>query len=314
MIIQKTEREEIKMIRKIKTLSGLFLILLIAFIKVFSNVAVNADEIIEEPIVIVSSYKVSNDIVVPGEKFDLILELENKDKNDATTGLLVNINFPEGITTVYPSLTQVYIDSLNPGEKRKVTFNLNASHYYQRPTIAFGVTISSETRSNYVNVFLPVELNTSPFKILSKTVPEEVGAGEKIAVSLSFKSLLDEKLSDVILSVFVDDEKKPVTTAGIGNLFAGASKTQDVTFFIYEVGKHTVRYELSYATSEGDTSTDEIFSGDIQILETPADNVSQTSEVIDESMTNQDKMIIIGCLGMSFLLAIGIVLIVKKYN
>ncbi len=314
MIIQKTEREEIKMIRKIKTLSGLFLILLIAFIKVFSNVAVNADEIIEEPIVIVSSYKVSNDIVVPGEKFDLILELENKDKNDATTGLLVNINFPEGITTVYPSLTQVYIDSLNPGEKRKVTFNLNASQYYQRPTIAFGVTISSETRSNYVNVFLPVELNTSPFKILSKTVPEEVGAGEKIAVSLSFKSLLDEKLSDVILSVFVDDEKKPVTTAGIGNLFAGASKTQDVTFFIYEVGKHTVRYELSYATSEGDTSTDEIFSGDIQILETPADNVSQTSEVIDESMTNQDKMIIIGCLGMSFLLAIGIVLIVKKYN
>ena len=314
MIIQKTEREEIKMVRKIKTLSGLFLILLIAFIKVFSNVAVNADEIIEEPIVIVSSYKVSNDIVVPGEKFDLILELENKDKNDATTGLLVNINFPEGITTVYPSLTQVYIDSLNPGEKRKVTFNLNASQYYQRPTIAFGVTISSETRSNYVNVFLPVELNTSPFKILSKTVPEEVGAGEKIAVSLSFKSLLDEKLSDVILSVFVDDEKKPVTTAGIGNLFAGASKTQDVTFFIYEVGKHTVRYELSYATSEGDTSTDEIFSGDIQILETPADNVSQTSEVIDESMTNQDKMIIIGCLGMSFLLAIGIVLIVKKYN
>ena len=314
MIIQKTEREEIKMVRKIKTLSGLFLILLIAFIKVFSNVAVNADEIIEEPIVIVSSYKVSNDIVVPGEQFDLILELENKDKNDATTGLLVNINFPEGITTVYPSLTQVYIDSLNPGEKRKVTFNLNASQYYQRPTIAFGVTISSETRSNYVNVFLPVELNTSPFKILSKTVPEEVGAGEKIAVSLSFKSLLDEKLSDVILSVFVDDEKKPVTTAGIGNLFAGASKTQDVTFFIYEVGKHTVRYELSYATSEGDTSTDEIFSGDIQILETPADNVSQTSEVIDESMTNQDKMIIIGCLGMSFLLAIGIVLIVKKYN
>ena len=302
------------MVRKIKTLSSLFLILLIAFIKVFSYVAVNADEIIEEPIVIVSSYKVSNDIVVPGEQFNLTLELENKDKNYATTALLVNINFPEGITTVYPSLTQVYIDSLNPGEKRKVTFNLNASQYYQRPTITFGVTISSETRSNYVNIYLPVELNTSPFKILSKTVPEEVGAGEKIAVSLSFKSLLDEKLSDVILSVFVDDEKKPVTTAGIGNLFAGASKTQDVTFFIYEVGKHTVRYELSYATSEGDTSTDEIFSGDIQILETPVDNVSQTSEAIDESMTNQDKMIIFGCLGMSFLLAIGIVLIVKKYN
>ena len=314
MIILKTEREGIEMGRKIKTLSGLFLILLIAFIKVFSYVDINADEIIEEPIVIVSSYKVSNDIVVPGEKFDLTLELENKDKYDASTGLLVNINFPDGITTVYPSLTQVYIDSLKPGEKRKVTFNLNASQYYQRPTIVFGVTISSETRSNYVNVFLPVELNTSPFKILSKTVPEEIEAGEKIAVSLSFKSLLDEKLSNVILSVYVDDEKKPVTTASIGNLFAGASKTQDVTFFIYEVGKHKVRYELSYTMSEGDTSTDDIFSGDIQILEAPLENASQTSEVIDEGMTNQDKMIIIGCLGMSLLLAIGIVLIVKKYN
>ena len=125
MIIQKTEREGTKMVRKIKTLSGMFLILLIAFIKVFSYVDINADEIMEEPIVIVSSYKVSNDIVVPGEQFDLVLELENKDKNEATTGLLVNINFPDGITTVYPSLTQVYIDSLNPGEKRKVTFNLN---------------------------------------------------------------------------------------------------------------------------------------------------------------------------------------------
>ena len=311
---QKTERGEKEMIRNNKILSVLLIVFLATFIKVIFPVDVKADDESYDPLVIVSSYQISDDVIIPGEDFDLIIEVENKDKTVSARELLINLNFPEAITTVYPTLNQMYLESLKPGEKKEVVFNLNLSPYYQRSTVTFGVTISSGARSSYVNLFAPVQLNTSPFKILSKTVPEAAGAGEKIAVSLSFKSLLDEKLSNVILSVFVDDEKKPVNTANIGNLFAGASKSQNVTYFIYDKGKHSVRFELSYTMAEGNTATDEIYSGIIEITDPSDQNVSPADEIQEEVISDNDKLIIGGCLGLSFLLAIGIVLIIKKYN
>ncbi|MBO4921457.1 MAG: hypothetical protein J5372_06035 [Lachnospiraceae bacterium] len=267
-----------------------------------------------EPFIVVSSYRVTDDIITPGKKFDLIIEVENTDTKVATRGSIVTINFPEGISTSYGSSNQMYLKSLKPGEKREITFELYASPYYSRSSVPFGINISSELRTSSATIYAPLLLDLSAFKVVSQTIPEEAGIGEKIAASLSFKSLMQEKLSNVVLSVYVDDDTKPVATANIGNISAEASKTQNITFFINEKGQHSVRFELSYSFAEGDYSSAELYSGTIQINDSVDDNELLANSIQEEKLSGQDKLIIGGCLGLSLLLGIGIVLIVKKYN
>ncbi|MBR4146137.1 MAG: hypothetical protein IKU06_11875, partial [Lachnospiraceae bacterium] len=203
---------------------------------------------------------------------------------------------------------------IEPNTKRKLQFEMIVASYYSRPMAAFGVNIVMDTRSNYVTLYAPVQLDNSMFKVVSKNIPEEVGAGEKISVSLSFKSLLEEKLSNVNLQILVDDDKKPIATTNIGNISAGASKTQNMAFFIDEIGEHTVHFMLSFNSEEGEESNTELYSGKIQVNNVQKENVPVVAETIETTLSDRDKMIIIGCLGAAFLLSIGIVLIVKKYN
>ena len=309
----KIEREEKKMRKRIKTLSSLLLVLVVLLFN--AAIPAWADETIEyEPFVVVSSYKVSDDIIIPGKQFVLTIEVENTDKKVATRGMLMTINFPDGISTAYGSSNQIYIDSLKAGEKREIEVQMFASQYYNRSTVPFGITFISEIRTNSATVYASVQLDRSLFKVVSQSIPEEAGAGDKIAASLSFKSLLEEKLSNVVLYVYVDSDSKPVASANIGNITAGASKTQNMTFFINEKGRHTLKFELSYSNSEGIFSTAELYSGKISIGEQSEDSNLPESDIQETSISDRDKMIIGGCLGLSLLLGVGIVIIAKKYN
>ncbi len=271
-------------------------------------------ESVYEPFVVVSTYKVTNDIINPGKSFELTIVVENTDEKTATRGLLVSLVFPDGINTEYGSSNQIVLNSLEPGEKREISFKLYASPYYSKSTVTFGITFTSEVRTSTSYIYAPVQLDMTSFKVVSQSIPEEVEAGEKIAASLSFKSVLEEKLSNVVLSVYVDRDSSPIASVNIGNITAGASKTQSVTFFINETGRHTLRFDLSYSMAEGDYSTVELYSGKILVNEPSETEYVEDNNVTEEELSGQDKLIILGCLGLSVLLGIGIVLIAKKYN
>ena len=302
------------MINGKKALSSLLLAVMFLLFNAVIPV-LGAEEVIEyEPFIVVSSYEVSDDIIIPGKNFNLTIEVENTDPKVATRGALMTIGFPDGISTAYGSSNQIFLDKLAPGEKREVTFELYASPGYSRSLVPFVITITSEVRSISSTIYAHVELDRSSFKVVSQTVPEEADAGEKIAVSFSFKSLLEEKLSNVVLLVYVDNDEKPLASTNIGNISVGASKSQDLTFFISEVGRHRLRVELSFNLSEGEFSTAELYSGYIRINEASEESYMQINESQKEALTIQNKLIIVGCLGLSVLLGIGIVLIAKKYN
>lgn len=302
------------MVKKLKTLTGLLLVLMIIVFETVTPVRADEDEIIYEPFVVVSGYSVTDDVIIPGNNFNLTIEVENTDSKVESRGLLITLAFPDGISPAYGSSNQTVITSLKGGEKREIVFNLYAASGYSRSTAPFVINIMSEVRSSSATVYAPVQVDLSAFKVVSTDIPGEAEAGEKIAASISFKSLLGEKLSDVILSVYVDNESTPVATATIGNFYAEASKTQNLVFFINETGRHSLRFELSYALSEGDYSVSDLFLGTIMINE-PVEKIDLSdSEITEKLITGRDKMIIIGCLGLSVVLGIGIVLIVKKYN
>jgi len=302
------------MINGKKALSSLFLVVIFLLFNAVIPVR-GAEDVIEyEPFIVVSSYEVSDDIIILGNNFSLTIEVENTDPKVATRGALMSIGFPDGISTAYGSSNQMFLDKLAPGEKREVTFELYASPGYSRSLVPFVITITSEVRSISSTIYAHVELDRSTFKVVSQNVPDEADAGEKIAVSFSFKSLLEEKLSNVVLSVYVDYDDKPVALTNIGNISVGASKSQDLTFFISEVGRHRLRVELSFNLSEGEYSTAELYSGYIRINEASEETYMQIGDAKEEALTVQNKLIIAGCLGLSVLLGIGIVLIAKKYN
>lgn len=299
----------------VKTLFGLIMVIIILSI---TNVyAIRADEDGENvyaPIVVVSSYEVSDDILIPGENFILTVELENTDKNVSANNILLNLSFSDGISTIYPTLTQEYIESIEPGTKKKVQFEMVIAPYFNRPMAAFGINIAMDNRTNYVTLYAPVEMDNSLFKVYSKTIPEEAVAGEKVSLSLSFRSLLEEKLSDVNLQVFVDDGDKAIATTNIGNISVGASKTENVAFFINETGEHLIKLVLSYCTSEGEEAETELYSGKITITDATSEKTAEVAVPVETSMSDRDKMIIVGCLGLSVVLFVGIIVMIKKYN
>lgn len=299
----------------VKTLFGLILVIMI--LSMTAVYAIRADEdgdTVYAPIVVVSSYEVSGDIITPGENFILTVEIENTDKNIAANNILLNLSFSDGISTIYPTLTQEYIESIEPGAKKKVQYEMVVAPYFSRPTAAFGINIIMDSRTNYVTLYAPVQMDNSSFKVYSKTIPEEAVAGEKIALSLSFRSLLDEKLSNVSLQVFADDDNKAVAVTNIGNISVGASKTENVAFFINETGEHLIKLVLSYCTSEGEEAEEELYSGKIMITGAVAEDTTDVTIPVEPSMSDRDKMIIAGCLGLSFVLFVGIVVMIKKYN
>ncbi len=302
------------MAKRLKDLVGILMIILIIIVDTVIPTNAAEDEIIYEPFVVISGYSVTDDIIIPGKNFSLTIELENTDPKVSTRGLLITLAFPEGISPAYGASNQMVIPSIKGGEKTEIVFELYASSGYSRSMAPFGINIMSEVRTSNAAVYAPVQVDLSAFKVISEDIPSEVEAGEKIAASISFKSLLGEKLSDVVLSVYVDNESTPATTATIGNLYAEASKTQNLIFFINEKGRHSLRFELSYAMADGNYSTSDVFSGIIMITEPSEKNEMLDGEIPKEDIPERDRWIIIGCLGLSVVLGIGIVLVVKKYN
>ena len=302
------------MVRNKKALSGLVLAFLMLVFSTSTYIKADEWDYVYDPVVMVSSYKVTNDSVTPGETFELTIELENTHASAPAQEILLNISCPDGISTVYPTMTQVYLDGLEPKAKEKVTFELEASPYYNRSLVTIGVNIATITRNNYVNLYIPVLLDSSSFKVVSKSIPEEAYAGKKISASLTFKSMIDEKLGNVSFKAYVDDSENPVISTNLGNLSAGASMSQNASFSINEKGSHSVRFEITYTTAEGEELTSELYSGTIEVVDPPAVTEAPVQTVQDQAMSANDKSLIIGCIGASLVLFIGIILIAKKYN
>lgn len=303
------------MFRKLKIIIAVVGSILVFFSTLlgYGSIESFALDIANETSVILSSYEVSEDIIVPGEEFSLKLVLNNPSERAMARSVLVNVTTDQGVTSVYPSVTQVYVGDMGPGDSKEVDFSFVANNAYPYTSASFYVSIETSSRSNYVVVSAPVEINTDLFSIVSTSVPEEAVSGMPIASSISFRSLSNDSLSNVAMNVYVDDTK--VVMGIIGNLFAGASKTQNASFFINEPGKHTVNYEMECTDADGSVHVVGVYSGTITVIEAnDVDFSAVQDQVVQKVYSKRDKLIMVGGLGGCVFLVAGIVLIIKKYN
>ena len=75
------------------------------------------------PYIMVESYELSDEKIVPGEDFTLSLTLKNYSVSVTARDVLVNVENPGGIAPVYGTVSQTWVDEMGPGETATVSFD-----------------------------------------------------------------------------------------------------------------------------------------------------------------------------------------------
>lgn len=295
------------MSRKKRIISLVLLSSLMFWTTVLGNSAdAYADDI--GPYVMVSAYEVSNGTIIPGETFDFVVTVQNADSEYTATNVIVSVETVDGINTIYPSVPQVYVGDLGPKAEKSVTFSFKMASSYRYDTASFYTSIISDLNENSIVLSAPVEYDGNSFTVLSKNIPEEAAAGEKISTSLYFRLRSETNLSNVQTRAFVDGME--VASNTIGNVMQGASKTQNISFTIDEIGKHNLIIQIEGVDQNGSLQVTEAYNGNIEVKE--AVQTEEPDNTVVNMRPKRDYAIFAGSFVVILLLIGGIVLVLRK--
>lgn len=270
-----------------------------------------ADDYAGEPYIIVDSYEVSGGSVAIGNQATLTVVLANPSESLTARSVMVNISTSSGVYMVYPNIPQTYIGDIAPLEKKTISFDFEVSADYYYSKADFYITISSETRSNYVVATAPIKSDDRVITAISNNIPNQIIAGESVSISVYLKSLSSDNLRNVVMNVFADGEN--ISSSPIGTLYSEATKTQNASFVISEVGTHSLRIEVDCMDVEGKSHTNEIYTGSIKAVDENGENiVVEPSTSYQSGYSKKDMLIMLSCgVGVLILIA-GIVFVAKK--
>ena len=307
---------------------GALLLVCIIMCFVHMNLEVNAVETdgintsttdTSKPTVLISSYQVTNDKIVPGEDFTLVLSLVNCSSSVSVKNLLIDINYPKGVAPVYGTTAQQYIQTMSPQEKVDVSFSFTTWTTIDTDSLDFTVYLLSAVASNDVVLRIPCG-SDSPFSILSAGIPSAAVVNENVETALAFKVLGNENVSNV--NVLLNVNGSNVATNYIGIVTPGASKTQTTSLTFDRAGEYLVDMQISYTDSFGMKQYVLVNSQTITISEKSSTN--ETPNIKDFSTnddTNNDKdnnsgsnnLLVMGICGILIVL-IGFVVVALVYH
>lgn len=289
----------------------LFTLIVLLFVVTLSfPILSSASEISNEPYITVSSYEITNGKIIPGEPFELTIAFQNTDEQQLVRDVLVTVTSNDGISAVYPSVSQVLIGDIGPETIVTETFKMMAPKTYEEELASFYITINTYTRSNYVIISAPVEIDSSCFNVITASVPDTAEANQVVTPSINFKVSSNDNMSNVLMRVTVDDVL--YDESAIGNMRAGATKNQSTSIYIGATGKHYIAIELAGTDSNGIVQTVEAYSGTIFVSEASGTAVVSEEELIGPGLSKKEKITIVGCGFMIIVLLGGIVLVVRK--
>lgn len=294
------------------------IVYLLSLVLVGGTTAVQAmDSAAEEndPIIVLESYEITGEVVVPGEKFDMTINLHNSSTTRKVKSVMLTITNPTGATPAYSTVSQQFLGDFAPNETKSVSLAYLASKNLISETITFGVTITSSSNSNFVYVTAPVEVDHSPFRVLNKNIPEKAMTGERVTASVYFKTNNVDDISNMVMVATLQGEQ--VASSNIGNMTSGATKTQDVSFVVYNEGSYDMVVFLKYVDGYGSDEKFILYEGQI--------NVEQHEEVDQNTIDSEPVSGLTGfsaeqlkvmavCAGLILILGAGTVLLVIKYN
>lgn len=295
----------------------LLLILMFAFFsntayasEIVSEVAADEEEKIAGAYIIVESYSITNERIIPGEPFELTLVIKNASSTFEARNTLVDITDPAGVAPEYGKVSEFYLGDIDPGSSKTIQLKYNSWTSIKTETLDFNVLIVTEDKTHSTTLRIPAGAE-EPFAILSLDIPSSGKQGDSLSTSLTFKVLGEENIRDVAYIVKVDEEEKVNTAIGI--MKPGATKTSATAFSIPDAGKHTIEVLLRYSDETGKLYT--MTAGKETVTIEKKVNQQKTSEESkDTNEINQGPNYIgMGALAaVIVLLFFTVVLILKK--
>lgn len=271
-----------------------------------------AAEILTGPMVVVESYQVTNEKIVPGEDFALTLTLTNYNQNEGADEVLLDISNPEGVAPVYGTVSQVYVGDIGPGESKEITIDYNSWTTITSDTLDFYVTVVTSVNQNYIVLRVPAG-SDSPFSILGSNVPSEVGVNELANFSLTFKVLGEENVGNVALILSYEGEV--INRSQIGALNPGITKTQQMSTYFAQVGEYTLDMGLEYVDDAGQTQTDTVMTTTISVVD-KEDSGTNTDEYPGNNIADNgtENLLLLGVSGVLLLAIFLVVIIILRKN
>ena len=297
----------------IKGIRNVFLLNLIGIITFLGfPMKANAINLESSPYIMVESYELSNEKIIPGEDFTLTITLKNYSLSASAKNVLVDISNPAGIAPVYGTVSQTWVEKMGPGETATVSFDYTSSMDIKGDYLDFYVTMVGEV-TNYITMRVPVG-SDSPFSVLAVNIPEQVGISGNSSASVSFRVLGDENVRNVSLEFTLDGESISKSTVGI--LTAGTTRTQSISVAGIAPGRFNASLILYYDDEADQTQSVIVGSATVQVIDDTKTEATQENlgEIVGETDDSQRSDIVL--LGAGGILILGIftivLLIVRK--
>lgn len=238
-----------------------------------AEVILSPEQLEEAPFIVVEKYELSHERVVPGMGFTLTLYVKNNSVYRTVQQVLLDVSNPVGVTPVYGTVTQLYLGDMKPGESRVVTFKYDAWSSINTSALSFNVSLVAAGKTNRVEVRVPTGLDNI-FHVMAVNGANKVYVGDKTSVSVNFRVLGDENVSNVVLRVDCDGET--VGTSQVGSLTAGTTKTQSVSFQMSHVGNYTAEFYMEYLGADGQTKSEFLGTKEFEVRQVENENPSTT--------------------------------------
>lgn len=270
-----------------------------------------AEETFTEPYIMMDGYKLSDDRLIAGESFTLTMYLKNYSTTKTAKEVLIDISNPTGVVPVYGTVSQLYIGDIAPQETREVSFDYDTLSKITSETLEFSVTIVSSTKSNYIKLRVPVG-SDNVFSIISSNMAEENFAGLSTSASLSFRVLGEDSIGNIELRVEYNGET--IGRSQIGSVTSGMTKTQSVSFVLYEPGEYALDFYLDYVSEGGKSETEFLGSKMISVKEyVPGSNSGTGNQIVEQPVMDDNvTVLLLGGLLILAIFAVAVFIIKKK--
>lgn len=274
-------------------------------------VKANAINLESSPYIMLESYEVSNEKIVPGEDFTLTLTLKNYSVSATAKNVLVDISNPAGIAPVYGTVSQTWVEEMGPGETATVSFDYTSSMDITGDYLDFYITMVGEV-TNYITLRAPVG-SDSPFSVLAVSIPEQLGVNSISSASVSFRVLGDENVRNVAMEFILNGES--VSKSSIGILTAGTTRTQSISVTGFAPGQFNAELILYYDDETDQTQSVVVGSAIVDVINDIETDVVQeeTTEIVDANDDSRsDDIVLLGVGGILILGIFTVVLLIAR--
>jgi len=295
--------------KKIKYILAFALLVIFAFINNNKTYAAGNDK----PRVVITSFEITNNAVLPGGDAEVKVKLKNTNETMTVYGVVLSYRGDnENVFVKYGYSNQAYFKSIAAGEEVTATFNLSTDEALDKSMINLSLNLIYKDDLNGENISesiisLPVKKDALSIKRI--TIPQKVTIGAKARISVTCENNSDYEAYNS--NLIIEADGKEVYKDNLGTIIKGGRKNPEVYLEFLEKGTKNIKISISYSDAKGQTyvKTSEEYKLDVTEDSASKDKTNETDEFDSELISKKQVMYLIGTALFGVL---SVIVLVKK--